>query len=158
MENRPTRYCDDCFVPLTVVHSRPSGSSIVRSLALGRSCLRFFLFIPTFISFRVFTTLLHYSCLFLPLASLLLFPCTRYTVWGTHPVHGIPVPYVPCWMVTCILDHTPSGAANIYNWPKRIKPRLQLKWLEEDYVLEETKLINAARNNQWVEVPDKTKL
>ena len=30
------------------------------------------------------------------------------TVWDTHSVHGAPVPYIPCWMVPCILvfyDH-----------------------------------------------------
>ena len=53
------------------------GSSIVRSLALVRTCLGHITFVPTFL-----------PSIFLP--SPLLFQCARYPVWDTHPVHGIP--------------------------------------------------------------------
>ena len=50
-----------------------------------------------FLSSRFLTTLLlWFWCLLLPLTSPSLFPCARYSVWDTHLVHGIPVPYCPC--------------------------------------------------------------
>ena len=42
------------------------------------------------------------STFFSSLASLLLLPCARYTVWNTHLVHGISVPCSPYYMVPCI--------------------------------------------------------
>ena len=73
------------------------------SLALVRSCLGLFPFVPSFVSYKfIITLLLLLLCLLLPLASSLQFPCARYTVRGTHLVHGIPVPYSQCKMVNCI--------------------------------------------------------
>ena len=49
-------------------------------------CSGLFPFVPTFLSFRFLTTL----ALFLSASSSCsLFPCARYPVWDTHPVHGI---------------------------------------------------------------------
>ena len=44
--------------------SRPSESSMSRFLALVRSCLGLFHFVPTFLSSRFLTTLLLYSCVY----------------------------------------------------------------------------------------------
>ena len=77
------------------------SASIVRCLALARFYLG--------LSSIFYTTLLLWLlCLLFSLNSPLLFPCARYTVWDTHLVYGIPVPYSPCWIVPCILvflDH-----------------------------------------------------
>ena len=52
----------------------------VVALSLIRSCLGFFIFVPTFLTSRFVTTLLLLRLfLFLPLASPLLFPCARHT-------------------------------------------------------------------------------
>ena len=53
-------------------------------------------FLPVFLLFYN-----YYACLLLPLASPLLFPCARYTVWVTHLVHGIPIPYNSYQMFPC---------------------------------------------------------
>ena len=54
---------------------------IVRPSALVRPCLGLFLFVTTFLSFRFVLTLsLLFSCLLLPLALPLKFPCARYPV------------------------------------------------------------------------------
>ena len=65
----------------------PSGSSIVRSLALVRLCLGLFAFVPTFLSSRSLATLALFLCLFLPLASSLLFPCARDTPPSSYLCH-----------------------------------------------------------------------
>ena len=78
---RNVDYSSLCFK-----HSyRPSGSSIVRSLALVGPCLGLFLFVPAFLSSRFFATLLLLLlCLFLPLVS---HPCcchARGILCGMH--------------------------------------------------------------------------
>ena len=48
-------------------------------------------------SFQIsYYSLTLFLCLLLSIASLLLFPCARYTLWDTQPVHGIPFPNSPC--------------------------------------------------------------
>ena len=75
--------------------SRPSRSSIGRSLALVRPCLGLFPFVPTFLPSIFLTILLHYSriCFFL-----LLHPSCCYArsiLWGIHtPCMGAPFPAV----------------------------------------------------------------
>ena len=54
-----------------------------------------------YLRFFYTTLLLLFSCLLLPLISLLLFPCAM-ILWDTHLVYGVPVPYNPCYMVFCI--------------------------------------------------------
>ena len=55
-----------------------------------RLCLGLFPVVPAFLSSRFISSLLLLLlCLFLPLASPLLLPYARYTVWDSHLVHGI---------------------------------------------------------------------
>ena len=50
------------------------------------TCFRHFFFLPTLFSFQFLTTLLPlFLYLLLPFASLSLFSCTRYPVWGYTP-------------------------------------------------------------------------
>ena len=68
-----------------------------RSLALVRSCSELFPFVPTFPSsrFSTYYSLSLFLCLFLPLASPLLFPCARYILCGIHtPYMESPFPIV----------------------------------------------------------------
>ena len=69
-------------------------SSISWSLMLVRPCLWLLpLIVPTFLASIFHTTLsLLFWCLLLYLLSPSLFSCSRYTLWDTHIVHGIPVP------------------------------------------------------------------
>ena len=84
--------------------SGPWRNCIVRFSALFRPCLGLYPFVTTSLSSGFLTTLLLlFLCLILPLISAFLFPCARYSVWDIHLVHGIPVPYCPCWMVPCSL-------------------------------------------------------
>ena len=70
-----------------------------------QECLRPYPFVSTFFS-SIFLThpLLLFLCLLFHLASSLLFPCARYPVWDTHPVHGIPVPavYTSCPFISSL--------------------------------------------------------
>ena len=84
---------------------------------------------------RYLTTISLFLRLFLLPLSPLLLPCASYTVWDTYLVHGVPVPYCPCWLVTCILiilDHayaldkdcfklmtitTSNNPVTVHTWP-----------------------------------------
>ena len=74
--------------------SHPSGALQLGPITLIWPCLGLFPFVSTFPSSRFLTTLLILRLYLLLLASSLLFPCARYPVWDTHPVHGIPVTLV----------------------------------------------------------------
>ena len=99
----PQRHSQVLFASYSIVRSLAPQLGVVCELfnsqilsATVRYCLGFFPFVPTFLSSKFLTTVLHYSCVCF---YLLLHPCCSHArgilyVWDSLPVHGISVPYI----------------------------------------------------------------